>query len=447
MFNSKLNKMVLFFIWSCLSFIANFLLGNIFILNVTFAITTILSIYIFNDDKTFIDPRVVLPGFFYLYHTWYFHSLSVGREMLFFTPIDSIIEESLLVSYFGMLVLINTINLVFITRGRYFSTDYKLIFHDSSRTATTKPEMIIWFASLAVSFICLAYVYTSGATSKLEITRLGGIHTLGYYSTLILNILTLLRCVRLPVRSIYKDKMIIIIILYFVFYLIVAGERDIPFRFLISCLIIYTVKTKAFGFSKILSFLTIVVIIVPISQMFKSVAVGGLSLNNFSLLMLFSNEFITTSRNLYSLLFFGVEHSLSFIFTDVLRAFLPSPILDSLDIMSTNKWFNTLYRTDNDFSGSAGWGLGLIPQGIIVGGYFGVYLIMTLVGIIIGSLYALRIKSQMYLLFYILALTVSIYCFRADLANYLSQIFKINGFSFLIIFYFSKWLKRLSGGK
>ncbi len=87
--------------------------------------------------------------------------------------------------------------------------------------------------------------------------------------------------------------------------------------------------------------------IIPISQGFKVVLLSGTININKNGLELLSNEFISASRNFYSLLLYGVEHNIYFLFNDIVRAFTPTILLPSIDIQSTGSWFNKIYRVEN----------------------------------------------------------------------------------------------------
>ena len=161
------------------------------------------------------------------------------------------------------------------------------------------------------------------------------------------------------------------------------------------------------------------------------------------LVLLLSNEFISASRNFYSLLLYGVEHNIYFLFNDIIRAFTPSILLPSLDIQSTGSWFNKIYRVENDFYGTSGWGFSIIGTGYLVGGWWGIILITSIYSFVLSILYNMRIKSVYWYVFYLLAFTTAIYVIRGDMANFLSQVFKIGGLSVFSLFIIHRFFIRI----
>ncbi len=161
------------------------------------------------------------------------------------------------------------------------------------------------------------------------------------------------------------------------------------------------------------------------------------------LVLLLSNEFISASRNFYSLLLYGVEHNIYFLFNDIIRAFTPSILLPSLDIQSTGSWFNKIYRVENDFYGTSGWGFSIIGTGYLVGGVLGIILIISIYSFILSILYNMRVKSIYWYAFYLLAFTTAIYVIRGDMANFLSQTIKIGGLSVLSLFIMHRFFIRI----
>ena len=186
----------------------------------------------------------------------------------------------------------------------------------------------------------------------------------------------------------------------------------------------------------------VAIVLVPISQAFKSIMLTGeVSLNSFGLELILSNEFTSSGRNLYSLVYFGVQNSFSYLFNDVFRAFIPTMLIPDIGINSTANWFNSIYRYSHGFSGSSGWGFSLIGEGYLIGGYFGVMLLMIIYASVISFFYNLRFKSVYFYAFYVLLFLVSIYVLRADLANFLSQAFKVSGLAVFAMYLFGRVLK------
>jgi hypothetical protein len=194
-------------------------------------------------------------------------------------------------------------------------------------------------------------------------------------------------------------------------------------------------KNKKASFLVVILILLIIIFVIPISQAFKAVLLSGnINIGNIGLELILSNEFMSASRNMYSLLLYGVEHNISYFFNDILRAFTPSVLLEKFDISSTVAWFHNVYRIDNGFSGTSGWGFGLVAEGYLVGGMWGIALIISIYAFTIGKLYNMRYNSVYWYVFYLLSFVTSIYVIRADIANLLSQVFKIGGISVLLLY-------------
>lgn len=158
--------------------------------------------------------------------------------------------------------------------------------------------------------------------------------------------IAIIRAIRLKSNFLLDYKLIFFLFLC-LFYMLLTGERDIFFRIGFILLIIYFDKKQNATFLKALLILSLAVLIVPISQGFKAVLLSGTININKNGLELLSNEFISASRNFYSLLLYGVEHNIYFLFNDIVRAFTPTILLPSIDIQSTGSWFNKIYRVEN----------------------------------------------------------------------------------------------------
>ncbi len=254
--------------------------------------------------------------------------------------------------------------------------------------------------------------------------------------------IAIIRAIRLKSNFLLDYKLIFFLFLC-LFYMLLTGERDIFFRIGFILLIIYFDKKQNATFLKALLIISLSVLIIPISQGFKAVFLSGtININKEGLELLLSNEFISASRNFYSLLLYGVEHNIYFLFNDIIRAFTPSILLPSIDIQSTGSWFNKIYRFENNFHGISGWGFSIIGTGYLVGGWWGIILITSIYSFVLSVLYNLRIKSIYWYAFYLLAFTTAIYVIRGDMANFLSQVFKIGCLSVLILYIAHQFLKK-----
>lgn len=158
--------------------------------------------------------------------------------------------------------------------------------------------------------------------------------------------IAIIRAIRLKSNFLLDYKLIFFVFLC-LFYMLLTGERDIFFRIGFILLIIYFDKKQNATFLKALLIISLSVLIIPISQGFKVVLLSGTININKNGLELLSNEFISASRNFYSLLLYGVEHNIYFLLNDIVRAFTPTILLPSIDIQSTGSWFNKIYRVEN----------------------------------------------------------------------------------------------------
>lgn len=158
--------------------------------------------------------------------------------------------------------------------------------------------------------------------------------------------IAIIRAIRLKSNFLLDYKLIFFVFLC-LFYMLLTGERDIFFRICFIILIIYFDKKQNATFLKALLIISLSVLIIPISQGFKVVLLSGTININKNGLELLSNEFISASRNFYSLLLYGVEHNIYFLLNDIVRAFTPTILLPSIDIQSTGSWFNKIYRVEN----------------------------------------------------------------------------------------------------
>jgi len=394
-----------------------------------------------NRGGSLSDPRLLLVGFFTFYSTFY--SIRVYLSGISILEIDyDLIALSLKYQFLGLVVFVVSLNATISNRERLSLEKFS-----DSAWLTKKPtynsEILIFFFLSLIVCLSLYFVFQSGSTSKLEANQSNPIKSISDISFWTLTVIAIFRSVRLK-NKFHYDPVLVFFIFLASFYTLVTGERDIVFRVGFIALLIHfdrrhtqilsdTRKASSFAFT--ICLLISIAVLVPISQGFKAVLISeSPGIQGFAFSTIFSNEFLSAGRNFYSLLLYRVESDFSHIGTDILRAFLPSLLSDYFDIVSTASWFGSEFRVNNDFSGSSGWGFTLIGQGYLVGGIFGVFFISLLYGLIIGSLYNQRVSSIYWYAFYLLAFTTSIYVIRADLANLLSQIFKVGGFSVLILF-------------
>jgi len=419
----------LFVPYSIILLILSFFLGGVLASVTLFALFTLSVIVLFNRG-TLTDPRMLFVGFLFLYSTFYplrvaltgFSVLEINLEIL---------KQSVNYSFLGAIVFVNIANILIKERSLSFNLNR------FNRVKQNNPlflsESLIFLLFSFVVVFMLFYVLMSGAETKLDVA--GPIVQIGHFSLLIMITIFAIRIVRLN-EKFYWDKIIPLFFLFVVIYLLVTGERDAVFRVALICILIFFDQNKKAGPFMILVLLIAAAIIVPLSQAFKAVMLSGdLNIPSLGMGAVLSNEFISASRNLYSVMLFEAEQTVEHFFTDVGRAIIPSMLLPDINLESSNRWFNSTFRGQHGFDGAAGWGFGIIAHGYIIAGVPGVIFIMTIYSSIICYFFNARTKSIYWYIFYILMLVTAIYCIRADLANFLSQSFKVTGtFIFLLIF-------------
>ncbi|EHS1183672.1 oligosaccharide repeat unit polymerase [Vibrio vulnificus] len=306
-------------------------------------------------------------------------------------------------------------------------------------------EKIVIFIVFFIIVIGGVLVFKSGATSKRELLDSNsGINSIIGYVVLFGLIAICLRALRVS-RTMQLDPILYCFFILLLVNMLVTGERDSLFRFIILMLFVFFDFHKRASFKITVFLLLMAVFVVPISQLFKSAFLSGsIGVIQTGLELLLSNEFVSAGQNLYSLIYFGVDHSVLFVFTDLVRAFTPSVLLDSLNIQSTVAWFNNTYRVENSFSGTAGWGFGIIAEGYLIGDLAGVVFVSFALSLFISFFYRRSFISEYYYVFYLCLITTSIYVLRGDLANLLSQSLKINGILVIFLYFLHKLFIRMA---
>ena len=232
---------------------------------------------------------------------------------------------------------------------------------------------------------------------------------------------------------------------FFVLEYLLAGQRDYLFRLLICAAFLYFDHRRMAGLPVLLTVLFVVSLLLPLTQMFKAMVIAeSLGPWNSELGALFLSEFSSASKNLYVLIQHGFEPSWSFVWSDIVRGLVPFG--EVYGFQSTGAWFHWIYRPDEGIGGTSGWGFGLVAQGVLVGGLPGIALVMGSVAVILALLYKRRMRSEYWYVFYLLALSTSLYCIRADLANLLSQTFKVGGLCVLGLYAIRRYSAFLGGG-
>lgn len=375
------------------------------------------------------DPRVFPLAFMAIYFTFFpLRALFFGSGNLPFD--EGVLLESLRLQSLAMATFVVVSNvIVFESRQRQpFS------FFDAG-FANISSERILFIFALPFVLVPMLLIIKSGAGSKREILdNLSAVKILSDLALLVVTVLVFLRAARIG-RAFCFDLFIIGYLGLCLFYVLLTGERDILFKVLFGFLIIYFDQRRSFGFFKMVVIFSALVLVVPISQYFKGVLLSGeVAFDRDGWDLILYSEFMSASRNFYSLLFFGVDQDISFLLSDISRAFVPTMITGETDVQSSVAWFERVFRAENGFSGTSGWGFTIVGFGYIVGGIFGIVAIMVFYASLLGALYNLRWRSIYWYAFYILALAAFVYVIRADLANLLSLLFKISGLAMMLVY-------------
>ncbi|MFK7830548.1 MAG: hypothetical protein AB8B57_12295 [Congregibacter sp.] len=390
------------------------------------------------------DPRLLFVGFYLLYSSFYQIGGYIGLDLVFPFSCHSALQA----------VHLATIGLVAYLVGTSIACyGYKpLSIEVASQQYFCNSKVTAFYGSIfsigTLLILCLLLLILSkGFQSKREIVDL-----LSTPNQLALHLFTLLIAVcaiRLvaQTRPQFFSLYNVILIAVCLAYLLVAGERDPLFRFLLIYVVIrsQTNSAKRFAFILTLVLVFAAAFIVPSSQIFKSVMLSGINMNKDSLMaLLFSNEFIGPGRNLTAVVYFDAESDISLIFSDMARGLIPSFIFDG---QSAGSWYNNEFRVENGISGRSGWGFGLVPEGFVVGGTVGVVFLLSLLGLLMGIFYRFSQRSVMTNAAYTMLLVSSIYVIRSDLASFVSMTFKILPLIFLSVFVLEKIFGFLVSGR
>lgn len=423
-----LIRKIMILLCGCISIIiANLIDSIVALVSLMYAYATMV-VWV-NAKNGAADPRVFPLAFMAVYFTFFpLRAYFFGSGNLPYD--DEVLVTSLRLQFLAMVVFVTVSNLFLADRRQQFDNP----FH-SFKYRSAPSERLIFLCILPFIIYPVMVILSSGASSKREILdSLSTIKMLSDFALLILTVLVFIRAVRVGLLF-YRDIAILLYMLFCVFYVLLTGERDILFKVLFGFLIIYYDQRKNFNFFKMIGIFAVLVFVVPISQYFKGVLlVGEVAFDRVGWDLILYSEFMSASRNFYSLLVFDVDQNISFLVSDVFRAFVPTMLVGDTNVQSTVAWFERVFRPENGFSGTSGWGFTIVGFGYMIGGFSGIVLIMVFYAWLLALLYNLRWKSLYWYAFYILALAAFVYVLRADLANLLSLLFKISGLCVLLVY-------------
>jgi len=407
----------------------------------------VLAVAFFCSGPFLTDPRGLFLLIFYVYSV--FFSLQVIFVGYTKFGIDlEYLAASLRIQFFSAIVMVTVFNLI-IKDDSFFRNKSKVIFERYREFTFLKNSEVLYFLFIApLIFYGFYLILESGASSKREyLDSATKVQAFAYFASVIMIAVFGIRLVKIPIFRF--DFLIFTIFCTGLMFLLFNGERDVLFKLVLVYLIVFFDKKRFPVLFPSFLIILFAIFIVPSSQYFKSFFLNGeINFSRVGLDLLFSNEFTSAGKNLYSLVYFGVEQKFSFFYSDIMRAFTPSFFFSEIDVQSSGAWFNNTFRVVNDFSGTSGWGFTIVGNGYLVGGYSGVFCIMTIYAFVLSVFYNIRFKNIYLYVFYLLLFLVAIYVIRADLANYFSQAFKISGLVVVTIYFADCFLvkssKRLS---
>lgn len=280
-----------------------------------------------------------------------------------------------------------------------------------------------FYGVLVLSLFYMGYVYASGVSSKPELLRsdiiyLGVIYGVLNTFSLLKVVLSVRRGGQVPVFT------VIITIATFLSAVLILGQRDFIFRYIIGVvLILYGFNIFRKWVVYVLGFLMVMAI--PLMSMVKSYALSGrlLDLEENLVISILSGEFRSAGRNMDTLLSRASEWEYQYgetIITDILRGIVPAPIYR---FENPTNWFRNELHPELASKGM-GPGFSLAGEGFINFGYIGVVVWFLVVSVIVVYLYKYRKSSLPLYITYISSIPIFIYSLRADLANILSPLLK-----------------------
>lgn len=403
----------------------------------TFTVITVAA----SNDRCFTSPTALFALFYYPYSTWYAYNRLVGD--IAYT------HESLLVSlqlaYVGLFAFVlagAAVAAIAVLLTRLRRSPLLPRMHGTPMRAGMALNLMT-LVTMGLVLLGVVEAMLSGATSKRELVDAAS----PLQQVTALMAVVLAACVVLSVRlrgqslqaqgrSTLDALLQWRVVLPFgtlLLAMLATGERDYLFRFGFCVLAAYASVTRRVGAWMLFALIVGLALILPVTQALKALLLpGSTQALAYSVEAVFGGEFLASSRNTYMMVDFGVHHDTGFLLGDVARGLLPFGGADAYE--SSGSWYNRVFRVEHGFAGTSGWGFGLVPLGLLVGGTAGVATVLAGVSIALHAIYFLRGRSEWWMTFYILALSATIYCIRADLANFLSQVFKIAGLAVIVLY-------------
>ena len=418
-------------LFSVVFLLATYQGGDVHGMLVCFSFQTLAIVFVTSRHAGLLHPLIFFPLFLYPYSTWFtYYSLaqnSIDRTLL---------AESLWFAGLGLAVYAGVVTLILGVPGRQLAKNAE---GSSGRSPTQRMAYVLarWGSLLAASAFCL--LLGSGSGSKQAVLSHGGVlFALATFSAWVAVASTLI----VFACSKKAGKGSLNVMPYAVgmglLAMLTVGERDHLFRLVVGMVLIGSADWRRTSLTFCAGVLGGAPALIYLSSFAKAYLIqGGRESAPDFLSMFFSNEFIASGRNLYAVLLHGTTFSWDFLRNDVIRGL--TPFGNAFGLFSATGWFHTVYREDNNFAGSAGWGLGYTTEGYICGGAVGIAVIYACVGALVAFGYRCQSQSPYWLAFYALLCTSAVYCMRADLASLLSMTFKIGGTAILVPYIVSRF--------
>lgn len=304
---------------------------------------------------------------------------------------------------------------------------------------------LVWSIFGIVCILLIVYVIGSGVSSKREfLDNIGGMGSL-FVSFSIIPLIYCIKLIKEKKFSVLDPYFILTFLLLFIAFG-VTGERDYIFRFLFFILLMYF-SIKKYNLSIFILLMMLVVIVMPLTQLMKGYLISTESIVysfEFKLNTFFYNDFYSAGRNLNYILEKQIPLMYGETFIWDIKRFFNFIYVDQ---QSTGAWFNDSFRAQYRDIGTSGWGFSLVAEAYMNFGKLGVFCLYSLIGLISGILYKISYKNLYNFLFYLLYVVVVIYVTRADFANYLSLVFKINLISILSLCLLLKAIDKIQKGR
>ena len=285
---------------------------------------------------------------------------------------------------------------------------------------------VLVYLSLGLGVLGLYMVSEQGVSSKREMLDARGF-SLGYTFVSFLMLTPFAVIVsefwalqRGSGRLISKSTIYISVTL--VFAVLISGERDLLFRFVIFLVVFFLDIRLNFKRWFVFVILAAILLSGPASQNLKGVFLRKSSLEVSDVMSvynkpssIFYQEFAASGRNLSILIEEDVEGFMGKTYLNDIGRFFYLPGFES-----AGQWYNRSFRLDHGLEGSSGWGFTLSGEAYINFGYLGVFCFALIHGLLITILYRIRTLSGFHYAIYCSAVFAFIYVQRADLANLLS---------------------------